>query len=108
MRRLDIVNAEHARAALEGEHVDRDRRATAGHVAPVIRPRNDLREAPMTTGRPSATSSSSRRTSSRLCSSVLPKPIPGSSRIRSSAIPSATANAIRASRNALTSATTSS
>ena len=46
-----------------------------------------MREVPITTGRPSATISSSRRSSSRLCSSVLPKPIPGSSRIRSSAIP---------------------
>ena len=46
-----------------------------------------MREVPITTGRPSATSSSSRRSSSRLCSTVLPKPIPGSSRIRSSRDP---------------------
>ena len=52
----------------------------------VILPRNDLREVPIATGRPSATSSSRRRSSSRLCSVVLPNPIPGSSTIRSSAI----------------------
>ena len=46
-----------------------------------------FRETPTTTGRPIATISSSRRSSSRLCSSVLPKPIPGSSQIRSSAMP---------------------
>ena len=45
-----------------------------------------FREAPTTTGRPIATISSRRRSSSRLCSRVLPKPIPGSSQIRSSAI----------------------
>ena len=47
-----------------------------------------MREVPTTSGRPSATSSPSRRSSSRLCAAVLPKPIPGSSRMRSSAIPS--------------------
>src|SRR5262249_24219928 len=38
---------------------------------PVSRPRNDLRDVPTTIGRPMATISSSRRSSSRLCSSVL-------------------------------------
>src|SRR4051794_23180474 len=75
---------------------------------PVRRPRNDLRDVPTTNGRPSAASSSNRRSSSRLCSSVLPKPIPGSSWMRSSRTPSPTANAIRSSRKALTSDTTSS
>src|SRR6185312_13145759 len=75
---------------------------------PVRRPRNDLREVPITSGRPSATSSSKRRSSSRLCSTVLPKPMPGSSMIRCSAIPAATAASRRCSRNAFTSDTTSS
>src|SRR3954462_8165691 len=74
---------------------------------PVIRPRKLLRLVPMTSGRPSAVSSSRRRSSSRLCSSVLPKPIPGSSWIRSSGTPWPTANRSRSSRNALTSETTS-
>ena len=52
---------------------------------PVSVPMNDLREVPITSGRPRSVSSSSRASSSRLCSSVLPKPIPGSSWIRSSA-----------------------
>ena len=89
-----VVDAEHVRAALERQHVGRD---GARHPIvlgrPVSLPRKRLREAPITTGRPSATISSSRRSSSRLCSSVLPKPIPGSSQTRSSASPAPTANA---------------
>src|SRR3954463_13895599 len=57
-----------------------------------------LREKPITTGRPSAVSSSSRRTSSKLCSTVLPKPIPGSRQIRSSGMPAETATPSRRSR----------
>ena len=48
-----------------------------------------LREVPTRIGRPRSRSSPRRRSSSRLCSTVLPKPIPGSTQIRSSAIPSA-------------------
>ena len=48
---------------------------------PVMLPRNDFRDVPITSGRPSVTSSTRRRSSSRLCSTVLPNPIPGSSRI---------------------------
>ena len=44
---------------------------------PANSPMNRLREAPTTTGRPIATISSRRAISSRLCSSVLPNPIPG-------------------------------
>ena len=51
---------------------------------PAILPRKLLREVPTTTGRPMATISSRRRSSSRLCSTVLPKPMPGSSQTRSS------------------------
>src|SRR4051794_23476850 len=75
---------------------------------PVIFPRKLLRDVPTTTGRPIATISSSRRSSSRLCSTVLPNPMPGSSQTRSSGTPSPTAKARRSSRNALTSETTSS
>ena len=67
------------------------------------RPSELLRESPTSTGRPSATRTSSRRTSSKFCAAVLPKPIPGSRQIRSSGIPAATANASRSSRNAATS-----
>ena len=45
--------------------------------SPSIRPSELLREKPTSTGRPSASSSSSRRSSSKLCSTVLPKPMPG-------------------------------
>src|SRR5579884_377904 len=75
---------------------------------PVSSPRNLFREVPTRTGGPSSTSSCSRPSSSRLCSMVLPKPIPGSMRIRSAAMPLATANSRRRVRYALTSATTSS
>src|SRR3954452_20896803 len=81
---------------------------SAATSRPVSLPRNDLRDVPITSGRPSAASSSRRRSSSRLCSSVLPKPMPGSSSTRSSATPWPVAYSRRASRNALTSATTSS
>ena len=43
-----------------------------------------LRESPTSSGRPIAASSSSRRTSSRLWATVLPKPIPGSRQTSSS------------------------
>src|SRR3954447_15968515 len=58
-----------------------------------MRPMKLLRDVPTTTGRPIATISSRRRSSSRLCSTVFPKPIPGSSWMRSSSTPSAIANA---------------
>src|SRR5680860_758133 len=45
---------------------------------PASLPRKLLREVPTTSGRPIATSSSRRRSSSRLWSTVLPNPIPGS------------------------------
>ena len=50
-------------------------------------PRKRLREAPSTMGRPSATKRSRWRSRVRLCSTVLPKPMPGSSRICSSRTP---------------------
>src|SRR5207237_211532 len=85
-----------------------------GDVVPVVEfgsprsfPSELLREEPTSTGRPSAAISSSRRTSSKFCSTVLPNPIPGSRQIRSSAIPASTAKRRRSSRNAATSATTS-
>src|SRR4029079_8882299 len=47
------------------------RRSSAS--GPVMRPRNDLREVPITIGRPSVVSSPIRRSSSRLCSNVFAK-----------------------------------
>ena len=49
----------------------------------------------------------SRRTSARLCATVLPKPNPGSMTMRSRAMPAASQAATRACRKAFTSATTS-
>ena len=113
-QRLDVlahvVHAQDRRAAL----VRRDRRADgdAPSVATRSRPtsfaRLLLRERPISTGRPSARSSSSRRTSSKLCAAVFPKPIPGSRQTFRSSIPASTANASRSSRNRFTSETTSS
>src|SRR5216684_749660 len=76
--------------------------------SPRIRASELLRENPIRIGRPIATSSSRRRTSSKFCSTVLPKPMPGSKQTSSSRTPAATANASRSSRNAFTSETTSS
>src|SRR5205085_2942258 len=73
-----------------------------------VRLRSELfREKPTSTGRPRARRTSRRRTSSRLCATVLPKPMPGSRQIRSWEMPRATANAIRSSRNEATSCATS-
>src|SRR5262249_10577305 len=52
--------------------------------SPTMRPSELLREKPTRIGRPSATSSGNRRTSSKLCATVFPKPMPGSRQIRSS------------------------
>ncbi len=60
--------------------------------APVRAPSELLRENPTRIGRPSSASSDRRRTSSKLCAAVLPKPIPGSRQTRSSRTPAATAN----------------
>ena len=99
------------RAALEREHVggDRRRHALGRPSRPVSLPRKLLREVPITSGRPSATSSSRRRSSSRLCSTRLAEADPGvEPDPLLAAPPRATANASRSSRKALTSATTSS
>src|SRR5262249_41730557 len=48
---------------------------TVASGSPAIRPSVLLRDSPTSSGRPSSASSRSRRTSSRLCSTVLPKPI---------------------------------
>src|ERR1039458_4643754 len=76
--------------------------------SPTSAPRNDLREVPIRIGCPSTASSPRRSSSSRLCATVLPKPIPGSTTIRSRSIPAARATATRAARNSRTSPTTSS
>ena len=54
---------------------------------PVSVPTIDLRDKPTNRGSPSSLSSSSRLSSSRLCSRVLPKQNPGSSRMRSADTP---------------------
>src|SRR5262249_10391465 len=46
--------------------------------SPMIRPSELFRDTPTSTGRPIAASSSSRRSSSKLCATVFPNPIPGS------------------------------
>src|SRR3954452_11551244 len=76
--------------------------------SPLILPMKPLRDVPTTIGRPIATSSSSRPSSARLWSTVLPNPIPGSSQTLSSAMPAATACSRRSVRKALMSSTTSS
>ena len=56
-----------------------------------MRPINALRDVPTIIAHPSVSSSRRRLSSSRLWSSVLPKPIPGSTQMRSLGIPAATA-----------------
>src|SRR5580704_1565626 len=63
-----------------------------------------LREAPTKSGRPKPRQASSRAMQVRLCSGVLPKPIPGSSTIRSGGMPARAAMASERSKNAVTSA----
>src|SRR5581483_7989439 len=75
--------------------------------SPSRRPSELLRDRPTRTGRPSPSRTSSRRTSSTFCSTVLPYPMPGSRQMRPSAIPAATASRSRSSRKAATSDTTS-
>src|SRR5580693_1433974 len=73
--------------------------AASGSRAPpapaAMRPRNVLREVPITSGGPSVVSSSSRRSNVRLCAGVLPKPMPGSSRMRRASMPASTASSRR-------------
>ena len=74
----------------------------------MIAPRNRLRDTPITTGGPTAAIASRCRRSERLCSPVLPNPMPGSMQIASSEMPASCAARTRSARNAATSATTSS
>src|SRR5580704_3287049 len=66
-----------------------------------------LREAPTRRGRPKPRQASSRAMQVRLCSGVLPKPMPGSSTMRSRKMPARAAMARERSKNAVTSATIS-
>src|SRR5580700_7488819 len=66
-----------------------------------------LREAPIRSGRPKPRQASSRAMQVRLCSGVLPKPMPGSSTIRSRKMPARAAMASERSKNAVASATMS-
>ena len=73
-----IVDAEHVGALGGSENRGGDRAPEALARSGVVDlPMKLLREVPTTSGRPSARSSASRRSSSRLCSSALPKPDPG-------------------------------
>ena len=113
--RLDVlahvVDPQDRGAALVGGDGGADARADGPVVAsasPSSRPSVRLREKPITTGLPSPTRTSRRRTSSKLCCAVLPKPIPGSRQIRSSGSRRRPRKRSRSSRNAATSETTSS
>src|SRR4029453_17915711 len=75
--------------------------------SPSTRPSELFREKPTSTGRPSLRSTSRRETSSKFCSTVLPKPIPGSRQIPPLSTPAATAKPSPTSRNAATSGATS-
>ena len=66
---------------------DRGRRAARRPAGPVSVPRNPLREVPIRTAHPRVANRSRFRKSSRLCSNVLPKPIPGSIAIRARGMP---------------------
>src|SRR5580704_9639901 len=66
-----------------------------------------LREAPTKSGRPKPRQASSRAMQVRLCSGVLPKPMPGSSTMRSRAMPARAAMTSERSKKAVTSATMS-
>src|SRR5258706_348873 len=72
------------------------RRSLAGR--PVNVPIIDLRDTPARMGNPSDAYTSSRRSRATLCSSVLPKPNPGSSTMRSRATPAAMRERARPSR----------
>src|SRR4029077_19062122 len=66
-----------------------------------------LREAPTRSGRPNSRQASSLAMQVRLCSGVLPKPMPGSSTMRSRAMPARAAMSSERLKNAVTSATMS-
>jgi hypothetical protein len=71
------------------------------------RPRNRLREAPTSTGKPSSSNESSPRRRDQSCSAFFANPKPGSSTIALSATPAARAAPTRALNSARTSPTTS-
>ena len=87
----DVVGADQRRAALVGGDRDADRgggrpdRRRAGRRGSARA--SSCARSRSATGRPIATSSGSRRTSSKLCATVLPKPMPGSRQTSSSRIP---------------------
>src|SRR4051794_16493576 len=70
-------------------------------------PRNDLRLAPTSTGRPRESSLSRWASSAQLCSAVLANPMPGSTMTCSIDTPAATTASIRAASSSCTSRTTS-
>ena len=99
-RRRHVVRAHDSRAL---QHRKRRQRHAAAEPLAGRRARSagrscDLRDSPASTGSPSAASSGRRRSSSRLCSRVLPKPKPGSMTSRDAAMPAATQAATRAAQ----------
>ena len=72
----------------------------------MIAPTKSLRETASSTGRPSACSAGSARSTSTVCAGVLPKSGPGSRISCSNATPRSSASAIRSRGTASTSATT--
>ncbi len=80
-------------------------RATPSEPASRL-PRNDLREAPTSTGKPRRLIGPSPRSSAQLCSAVLAKPRPGSSTIRSRSMPAARIASTRSASSSRTAATT--
>src|SRR4051812_9007128 len=75
---------------------------------PIIWPREALRETPTTSGRSSMRRRGKLRSSSRLCCSVFPNPIPGSNAIAMGSMPHSRARVYCCRKNSPTSATTSS
>ena len=80
-----------------------------GDAPPSTDPMNALRDVPTSTGTSTRSTSSERRArSARLCSAVLPNPMPGSAQSASGAMPAARAASRRSTRKSPTSVTTSS
>lgn len=78
-----------------------------GFCLPVINPRKAFLEVPIKTRYPVLTNTSMFFSRAKLCSSVLPKPMPGSMKIWSFGIPDFWALAALSSRKSRTSVTTS-
>src|SRR3954468_890062 len=113
LARASCTRTPHAPAAAaraETAAVASSRSTTGRGSSPSVSsvPRNDLRLAPTSTGRPRESSVSRWASSAQLCSAVLAKPIPGSTMICSIDTPAPTTASMRAASSSCTSRTTSS